>query len=127
MQNPSHAHLSRREREIMDIVYALGEASVSDVVRRMSDEPSYNSVRVTLGILARKGHLEHHSDGRRYIYSPTLPREKASQSAVTNLLKTFFEGSPSRAILTMLDMSSGRLTDEELDEIARMIEKGKKS
>jgi predicted transcriptional regulator len=127
MKNPPHAHLSRREREIMDIVYELGEASVADVLRRMADEPSYNSVRVTLGILAKKGHLKHHSDGRRYIYSPTLPREKASQSAVTNLVKTFFDGSPSRAILRMLDMSSGRLTDEELDEIAEMIEKGKKS
>lgn len=127
MKKPSHAHLSRREREIMDIVYELGEAAVSDVVSRMKDEPSYNSVRVTLGILAKKGHLEHHADGRRYIYSPTLPREKAGQSAVSNLVKTFFEGSPSRAILTMLDMSSGRLTEEELDEIAKMVDKGKRS
>jgi predicted transcriptional regulator len=127
MKRPSHAHLSRREREIMDIVYELGEAGVSDIVSRMSDEPSYNSVRVTLGILAKKGHLEHHAAGRRYIYSPTLPREKAGQSAVSNLVKTFFEGSPSRAILTMLDMSSGRLTEEELDEIAKMIDRGKRS
>jgi predicted transcriptional regulator len=127
MKMPPHSHLSRREREIMDIIYELGEASVSDVVSRMRDEPRYNSVRVTLGILAKKGHLKHHAEGRRYIYRPTLPRETASRSAVSNLVKTFFEGSPSRAILSMLDMSSGRITEEELDEIATMIEKGKKS
>jgi predicted transcriptional regulator len=127
MNKTPYTRLSRCEREIMDIVYELGEAGVSDVVARMSDEPSYNSVRVTLGILTKKGHLEHRADGRRYIYNPTVPREKASESAVSNLVKTFFEGSPSRAILTMLDMSSGRLTESELDEIAKIIEKGKQS
>jgi len=127
MKKPPYSSLSRREREIMDIVYELGEAAVSDIVPRMSDEPSYNSIRVTLGILTKKGHLKHYTDGRRYIYAPTVPREKASRSAAGNLVKTFFGGSPSRAILTMLDMSSSRLTESELEEIARMIEKEKKS
>ena len=127
MKKPPYASLSRREREIMDIVYELGEAGVSDIVPRISDGPSYNSVRVTLGILTKKGHLKHHADGRRYIYAPTVPREKASRSAAGNLVKTFFGGSPSRAILTMLDMSSNHFTESELAEIAKMIEKEKKS
>lgn len=120
-------YLSRREREIMDIVYRLGEARVSDVVNRMEDDPGYDSVRVTLGILAKKGHLRHRREGRRYVYSPTVPRDQASRSAVRNLLRTFFGGSPSRAILTMLDESSTHLSREELTEIAAWLEKDKKS
>jgi predicted transcriptional regulator len=115
--------LSRREREIMEVIYQLGEASVSDVVARLGDDPSYDSIRVTLGILTSKGHLSHYQDGRRYIYRPMVPREKAGRSAVKKLLRTFFAGSPSKAIVTMLDMSSGRLTKKELDEIEAMIKK----
>jgi len=125
MKKAKRPRLSRREREIMDIVYEMGEASVSDVTERMDDNPGYDSVRITLGILTRKGHLHHRTENRRYIYSPTVPREKASQSAVRNLLKTFFNGSPQKAILTMLDMSSSKLTQKELDEIAEWLEKEK--
>ena len=126
MQRTVKTELSRREREIMDIVYQLGEASVSDVVAQTSDNPSYDSIRVTLGILTAKGHLSHRAEGRRYIYHPTVPREKASRSAVKKLLQTFYAGSPSKAIVAMLDMSSGRLTKKELDEIEEMIKKGRK-
>jgi predicted transcriptional regulator len=117
----------------MDIVYQLSEASVHDVAERMSDDPGYDSVRVLLGILAKKGHLTRRRDGRRYLYSPTLSHAKATRSAVQNLLHTFFQGSPSKAILTMLDMSSRRLSQRELDDIAteldaiaELIDKGKK-
>ena len=127
MAKNAHTHLSRREREIMDIVYQLGEASVSDVASRMDDDPGYDSVRITLGILTKKGHLKHRREKRRYIYAPTVPREKASRSAFLNLLRTFFGGSPKKAILSMLDMSSSRLSEEELDEIADWLEKEKKS
>ena len=127
MTRTLHTHLSRREREIMDIVYRLGEASVSDVVDRMKDDPGYDSIRIILGILTKKKHLSHRRENRRYIYSPTVPREKACRSAVRNLLETFFSGSPHEAILTMLDMSSSRLSQEEIDELEAWLEKEKKS
>jgi predicted transcriptional regulator len=127
MKKPPPKYLSKREREIMDIVYRLGEAGASDVSRRMEDDPGYDSVRVTLGILAKKGHLTYRRENRRHIYSPTVPREKASRSAVQGLVRTFFEGSPSKAILAMLDESSARLSDEDLDEIAAWLEREKKS
>ncbi|UCC71513.1 MAG: BlaI/MecI/CopY family transcriptional regulator [Gemmatimonadota bacterium] len=125
MNKPLHSHLSRRERQIMDIVYRLGEASVADVADRIDPDPGYDSVRVTLGILEKKGHVKHRQDGRRYVYSATVPHEKASRSAMRNLLGTFFHGSPSRAILALLGMS--KLSAEELEEIATWIEEEKKS
>jgi predicted transcriptional regulator len=119
------AKLSRREREIMEILYRLGEASAADVVGRMDPDPGYDSVRVTLGILEKKGHVKHRQDGRRYVYTPTVPHETASRSAIRNVLHTFFRGSPSRAILALLGMS--RLSREELDVIAKWIEEERKS
>lgn len=119
--------LSRREREMMDIVYRLGEAGAAEVAAKMRDDPGYDSVRVTLGILEKKGHLKHRVDGRRYVYIPTLPHKKATQSALRNLLQTFFRGSSSKAVLSLLDMSSKRLSRHELDEIADWIEKERKA
>ncbi len=127
MPQPPHAQLSRREREIMDIVFQLGEASVAAVAGRMSDDPGYDSVRVTLGILERKGHVTHRPDGRRYVYRPTVPHGKATKTALRGVLKTFFGGSPSKAILTLLDMSAARLSPEELDEIATWIDEERAS
>jgi BlaI family penicillinase repressor len=125
LRRTPHTRLSRREREIMEIVYRLGEASVADVVGRIEHDPGYDSVRVTLGILERKGHLKHRREGRHYVYTPTVPHETASRTAVRNVLHTFFRGSPSRAILALLGMS--RLSREELDEIAEWIEEERKS
>jgi predicted transcriptional regulator len=119
------AKLSRREREIMEILYRLGEASAAAVVGRMDPDPGYDSVRVTLGILEKKGHVKHRQDGRRYVYTPKVPHETASRSAIRNVLHTFFRGSPSRAILALLGMS--RLSREELDVIAKWIEEERKS
>ena len=127
MSKPHFADLSRREREIMDILYRLGEAGAAEVAAKMRDDPGYDSVRVTLGILERKGHLKHRQDGRRYVYLPTVPHQKATRSAMRNLLKTFFRGSPSKAVLSLLDMSSQRLSCDELDEIADWIEKERKA
>jgi predicted transcriptional regulator len=120
LMNPERARLSRREREIMDVLYRLGEAGVAEVVDRMDSDPGYDSVRVTLGILEKKGHVQHRQEGRRYIYSPTVSHATASRSAIRNVTRTFFRGSPSRAILALLGMS--KLSREELDEIARWIE-----
>ena len=110
----------------MDVIYRLGEASVADVVARMPDKPAYNSIRVTLGILEKKGYVTHRQDGQRYIYRPALSPEKATKSALRHLLKTFFAGSPSKAILTLLDMSSERLTQTDLDQLAEWIEHARK-
>ena len=125
MNEPELAQLSRREREIMDIVYRLGEASVAEVVDRMDSDAGYDSVRVTLGILEKKGHVQHRQEGRRYVYSPTVPHSAASRSAIRNVTRTFFRGSPSRAILALLGMS--KLSRDELDEIAKWIEEERQS
>lgn len=114
--------LSRREREIMNIIYRLGEAGVGEVRDRMSGDPTYDTTRVLLAILTKKGHLVRHRDGRRYIYRAALAREKAARSAIRNLLATFFSGAPSKAVLAMLDESAKRLTKEELDEIQSRID-----
>lgn len=127
MSPPHFADLSRREREIMDIVYRLGEAGAAEVSAKMRDDPGYDSVRVTLGILEKKGHVKHRRDGRRHVYFPTVPHGKATKSAIRNLLNTFFKGSPSKAVLSLLDMSSKRLSREELDEIATWIDNERKA
>ena len=125
MNKPLYTHLSRRESQIMDVVYRLGEASVSEVVNRIADTPAYNSIRVTLGILEKKGYLRHRQEGQRYIYTPVMSPETATHSALSHVLKTFFGGSPSKAILTLLDMSSERMTQEELDQLADWIEQAR--
>src|SRR5687768_14610892 len=94
--------LSRRERQIMDAIYQVGKATVAEVIERMPDPPSYSAVRAMLGILEEKGVLRHEQDGARYIYLPTVPREKASKSALKNLVTTFFNGSPRDAIAALI-------------------------
>jgi BlaI family transcriptional regulator, penicillinase repressor len=119
---PLHHELSRRERQIMDAVHASGTATVQDVVERLGEEEARDSVRVTLAILEKKGHLRHRRDGNRNVYYPAVPRSVAQRSAMQHLASTFFDGSASRAILAFLDQSAHRLTREELDEIGRRIE-----
>lgn len=126
MKNNLFKELSRREREIMNIVYELGEANVSDVCERIIGEPGYDSVRITLGILAKKGYLTFRRENRKYIYMPTVPRSRASRSAVEDVTRTFFGDSPKKAIMAMIDMSSSDMTLEELDELARYIEEERK-
>jgi len=125
MGNQKSTKLSRREQEIMDIIYQLGEASVHDVVERLSDRPAYDSIRVTMGILKKKQHLDYRRDGRQYIYFPQKPVDDAMRSAARNMMKTFFDGSPSRAVLAFLDVSNESMTAEELAEIERLIEQRK--
>ena len=116
-----HTHLSRRETQIMDIVYRLGEVTVNDVLRELSDPPGYNSIRVTLRILEEKGYLKHRKDQQRYVYRPSVPHEQAQRSAVAHLLDTFFGGSAPSAVAALLDMSASKLEKQELDEISEMI------
>lgn len=113
--------LSRRERQIMDIVYTHGEATVSDVLKEIPDPPSYSAVRAMIRKLEEKGHLSHDVSGPRYVYRPTLPHEDAQESALERLMQTFFDGSPSRAVQAILDASSAELTDAQLDELEGLI------
>jgi predicted transcriptional regulator len=123
MTDSLHDRFSRRERQIMDAVYALGEATAAEVVERLGEPSAYDSVRVTLGILEKKGYVDHRVDGPRNVYYPTVPAEEAQQSAMSHLVSTFFGGSPSRAILAFLDMTESKLTRKELEEIAEWVEK----
>jgi len=118
--------LSRRERQIMEIVYQLGAATAADVLERLPDPHSYSAVRAMMRILEEKGHLTHRHDGPRYVYSPVVPRAAARQSALRSLVKTFFDGSATQAVAALLDMSESRLSRDEADQLARLIDKAKR-
>ena len=118
--------LSRRERQIMDILYQRGKASASDVREAMEDAPGYSAVRAMLRVLEEKGHIKHQAEGLKYVYVPVVAREKAKRSAVKHLLDTFFAGSPEQIVAALLDVSATRLTREELDRMSEMIEKAKR-
>jgi predicted transcriptional regulator len=114
-------NLSRRERQIMDVVYLLGAASASQVHERIPDPPTQTAVRTMLRILEAKGHLRHEKDGVRHIYQPTTPRDAARRSALHDLLRTFFGGNMKAAVATMLDVSDRDLTPAERAELIRLI------
>ena len=118
--------LSRRERQIMDILYQRAKASASEVREAMPDAPSYSAVRAMLRVLEEKGHVKHVEEGLKYVYVPVVAREKAKRSAVKHVLDTFFSGSPEQIVAALLDVSSERLTREELDRMADLIEKAKR-
>jgi predicted transcriptional regulator len=118
--------LSRRERQIMDVIYRLGRATAQEVVDNLSDPPSYSAVRGLLRILEDKGHVKHRQDGPRYVYQPTIPREKARASALRQLVRTFFQDSPEAAVAALLDLSAAGLKNEELDRLAALIARARK-
>jgi len=118
----SHFNLSRRERQIMDVLYRKGRSTAADVQENLPDPPSYSSIRALLRILEDKGHIRHEKDGARYVFIPSVRRDRAKRSAIRHLLKTFFEGSPELVVAALLDVSSSRLTDEELDRLKKLIE-----
>jgi predicted transcriptional regulator len=124
MVDYGQTQLSRRERQIMDVIYRLGRATAAEVLERLPDPPSYSAVRAMLRVLEDKGHVRHEQDGQRYVYLPTVAREKARKSALAHLVKTFFDGSVERAVTALLD-SGGRLTDEEYDRLARLIKRAR--
>ena len=118
--------LSRRERQIMEILYQRGKASVAEVQKAMEDAPGYSAVRAMMRILEEKGHVKHQAEGLKYVYLPTVGREKAKRSAVKHLMDTFFAHSPEQVVAALLDVSSARLTREELDRMSEMIENAKR-
>jgi len=120
------AGLSRREQQIMQILYRCGKASASEVREAMKDAPGYSAVRAMLRVLEEKGHVRHQAEDLRYVYLPTVSREKAKRSALKHLVDTFFSDSPEQVVAALLDVSSKRLTREELDRMTEMIEKAKR-
>ncbi|HWC75564.1 MAG TPA: BlaI/MecI/CopY family transcriptional regulator [Gemmatimonadales bacterium] len=127
MPKESSTRLSRREREIMDVIYRApgGRATAAEVLEQLADPPSYSAVRALLRVLEEKGHLRHEEDGPRYVFLPTVPRERARQSALRQLLHTFFDGSTEAAVAALLD-SSTRLSDAELARLSRLIADARK-
>lgn len=127
MSPQPHLDLSRRERQIIDILYARGRATAAEVQSALPDPPSYSAVRAMLRILEEKGHVRHEQDGPRYAYVPTLARDNAKQSALRHVLKTFFDGSTEQAISALLGDKSSQLSDAELERLARLIDQARKS
>ena len=119
---PPRPGLSRREREMMEIVYARGRATAAEVMESLKTPPSYSAVRATLRILEEKGHLRHENDGSRYVYVPTVSRDRARRSAVRDLLRTFFQGSPKEAVVALLDETSAELSPADREELKRLID-----
>lgn len=115
--------LTRRERQIMDVVYARGRATVAEVLEGLPDPPGYSSVRTLLRLLEEKGRLRHEEDGPRYVYIPTVPREKARRSALRNVIQTFFDGSTEDAMAALLDLHDLRRKPLELERIKALIDK----
>ena len=122
----SQRDLGRRERQIMDVIFELGEASVADVLARLPDPPSYSAVRTMVRYLEGKGLLRHRREGTKYIYRPREPKESVSRSALSHLIKTFFGGSAPDAVAAILDVSSRKLSDDDLDRIERLIGEARK-
>ena len=117
-------HLSRRERQIMDIIYQRGEAAAAEVLDALPDPPSYSSVRALLRVLETKGHLWHRRQGSRYVFLPTVPPEEARRSALARVVRTFFDGSTQATVAALIDQSS--LSQAELDRLQALIDRARK-
>lgn len=120
------SQLGRREREILEIVFQLEEASVADVIGRMANPPAYDSVRTMLRLLERKGFVKHRQDGTKYVYRPTQRKSSASRSALSHLMATFFENSVADTVAAALDLKSDDLSQEELDKLQELIDNARK-
>jgi BlaI family penicillinase repressor len=120
-----HSDLGRRERQIMDVVFRLGKASVSDVLQELPDPPSYSAVRGMLRLLEDKGHVRHEQDGLRYVYLPTAGQEQAQTSALQHMVRTFFGGSASAAATTLLELPDAKLSNGDIQRLQRLIKQAK--
>jgi len=121
-----HKNLSRRERQIMDIIYELGDASAAQVLEKLPNPPSYSAVRALLRILEEKGHLSHRQDGPRYMFVPTVPRKTARENALKHLLQTFFDNSTEEAVAALLNLSEDQLSEEDYRRLLDLIEEAQK-
>jgi predicted transcriptional regulator len=120
------SHLTRRERQIMDIIYRLGRATAHDVLERLPDPPGYSAVRALLRLLEERGHVRHVQEGARYVYLPAVARHNAQKSALAHVVRTFFGGSVEQAVAALVDSSRAKLSRTELDRLADLIDKAKK-
>ena len=119
-------HLSRRERQILDVLHTRGQATAAEVLAALPNPPSYSAVRALLRILEEKGHAKHHRDGVRYVYLPKASREAASKSALQRVVSTFFKGSVTEAMAALLENSDTEISDEELNKLQQIIKQAKK-
>ena len=126
MPKPLHTVLTRRERQIMDILFRRGRATAAEVMEELPGEPSYSTVRTQLRVLEEKGHARHDDDGVRYVYMPAVARHAARKSALRHLVDTFFEGSAEKAVAALLGGEGARLSAEEIDRLAELISKTRK-
>lgn len=126
MAHTLHTTLSRRERQIMDILFRLGRATAAEVMADLPSDPSYSTVRTQLRVLEQKGHVRHQEDGVRFVYMPVVARHAARKSALRHVINTFFEGSPEKAVAALLGGDAAKLSEEELDRIADLIAKARK-
>jgi len=117
--------LSRRERQIMDILYQLGRATAADLMKALPGDPSDSTVRTQLRVLESKGHVRHEEEGLKYVYLPVVPRRVVRKSALKHVMNTFFDGSVEKVVAALLGPDGGRLSDEELDRIAGIVEKAR--
>jgi BlaI family penicillinase repressor len=126
MLRSPHATLSRRERQIMDILYRLDRATVGEVMEELTGTPAYSTVRAQLRVLEEKGHVRHDEQGLRYVYSPAVSRQSVQKSVLQHLVDTFFEGSPEKVVSTLLGRERLNVSDDDLERIAKLIEKARK-
>ena len=120
-----HVTLTKRERQIMDALYRLGRATAAEIMDGLSGSPSYSTVRTQLRVLEGKGHVRHEEQGLRYIYFPTVPRHSARRSALKHLVDTFYEGSSAKVVAALLGGEGARVSDEDLDRIAELVERAR--
>lgn len=125
MTHHLHAVLSRRERQIMDILYQLGRATAAEVGRALPGDPSDSTVRTQLRVLESKGHIRHEEDGQRYVYLPVVPRRVVSKSALKHVVNTFFDGSIEKVVAALLGPDGSKLSDDELERIAGIVANAK--
>jgi predicted transcriptional regulator len=121
----THTALSRRERQIMDVLYRLGRATASEIMEQVAGAPSYSTIRTQLRVLETKGHVRHEEQGLRYIYVPTVPRHSARKSALKHLVDTFFDGSSAKVVAALLGADGAKVTEEELERIAELVRKAR--
>lgn len=126
MAKTLHTTLSRRERQIMDILFRLSRATAAEVMADLPSEPSYSTVRTQLRVLERKGHVRHHKEGVRFVYTPVIARGTARRSALRHVVDTFFDGSPEKAVAALLGRDASKLSDDQLDRIEDLIAKARK-
>ena len=122
----THTSLTRRERQIMDVLYRRGRATAAEVMAELPGEPNYSTVRTQLRVLEDKGHVRHEEEGGRYVYAPAVPRHAARKSALKHLVETFFDGSAEQVVAAVLGGEASRLSDDDLERISELIDKARK-